>query len=88
MADDICLAFINYCYHHLQYLRIIGDLGQTLDSAVTVGHILEDKSLLMILHAGDFMQLFTMVSARGHTIVLLYPPWFLIHNRYSRYADA
>lgn len=32
---------------------VIGDLGQTDDSKVTVDHILENQKLEMILHAGD-----------------------------------
>lgn len=34
-------------------LGIIGDLGQTEDSLLNINHILKDKEIKMILHAGD-----------------------------------
>jgi hypothetical protein len=32
---------------------VIGDLGQTFDSASTIGHVMANRELGMILHAGD-----------------------------------
>jgi len=39
--------------HRLISFGIIGDLGQTDHSLETVNHILQDRSVKMILHAGD-----------------------------------
>jgi len=38
---------------HPLHFAVIGDLGQTIDSTSTVNHILDNKALGMILHAGD-----------------------------------
>ena len=35
------------------HFAVIGDLGQTNDSESTLNHVLTNKNLQMVLHAGD-----------------------------------